>query len=419
MDATAGVALGVALGFATALGIGLLIGAERERRKGQGVSRSPAGIRTFAITSLLGSLSFEVGGHLLLGVVALAVAGLMGVAYFRSPTRDPGLTTEIALLLTLLLGAIAVRQPALASALAVIQAILLASRSRLHRFVRSVLTEAELSDALILAAAVLVVLPLMPDRYIGSFRAINPRMIWRIVVLMISISASGYILVRLVGVRLGLPIAGFFSGFFSSTATIASMGSRAQEQPTLSRPAVAGAVLSTVATIVELAAVLGATSRPVLIRLAIPLIAMGIVACIYAAFFAFKSIRYDAQSSVPSGSALSLKAGLLFALIFTAVLLVSAALNSWLGKAGVILASTVTGFADAHASAFSVASLVAAGKANVQDAILPCLAGLTTNTLTKAVLAITSGGRHFALQVLPGLGLVIVSGWITAAFLYL
>ena len=410
---------GTVLGLATALGIGLLTGAERERRKAQGASRSPAGVRTFAIVSLLGSVSLEVGGKLLLAVAALTIAALVTAAYFRTRPRDPGITTEIALLLTLFLGAIAMRQPALASALAVTQALLLASRSRLHRFVRSVLTEAELSDALILAAAVLVVLPLMPDRYIGPFGAINPRMIWRIVVLMISISATGYILVRLLGVRLGLPLAGFFSGFFSSAATIASMGSRAKEQPALSRHAVAGAVLSTLATVIELAAVLAATSRPALIALAKPLTTMGIVACIYAALFTFKSIRHDVPSTARLGSAFSLKAALLFAITFTAVLLVSAALNSWLGKAGIILASSVTGFADAHATAFSVASLVTMGKLTMRDSVLPCLAGLTTNTITKAVLAITSGGRHFAIQVLPGLAFVIISGWITAAFLYL
>jgi uncharacterized membrane protein (DUF4010 family) len=297
----------VALRLATALGIVLLIGAERERRKGQGLSRSPAGVRTFAVTSLLGSVSLELGGELLLAVPTVAIAGLIAIAYLRSRTRDPGLTTEVALLLTVLLGGIAMREPALASGLAVTVAIILASRSRLHRFVRSVVTETELNDALVLIAAVLVVLPLMPDRYLGPFYAINPRMIWRIVLLMISISATGYILVRVLGARLGLPLAGLFSGFFSSAATIASMGSRAREQPTLSRPAVAGAVLSTIATIAELCAVLGATSRSVLAILAIPLITAGIVACIYAALFTLRSIRHEAPSTAQLGSAFSLK----------------------------------------------------------------------------------------------------------------
>jgi uncharacterized membrane protein (DUF4010 family) len=85
----------------------------------------------------------------------------------------------------------------------------------------------------------------------------------------------------------------------------------------------------------------------------------------------------------------------------------------------VIVAAAVAGFADTHSAAFSVASLVAAGKLKAADAIFPCLAGLTTNTITKALLAITAGGRHFAIQVIPELILVIASVWIAAGFLYL
>src|SRR5579864_247070 len=404
----------IALRLATALGIGLLIGAERERRKGAGASRYPAGIRTFAITCLLGGVSLQLGGEVLLAVATLAIAALVATAYIRTSAKDPGLTTETALLLTLLLGGLAMRQPALASGLAVTLAILLASRTRIHRFVRFVLTEAELTDALVLAAAVLVVLPLIPDHYVGPFSAINPRMIWRIVLLMISISASGYVAVRLLGVRFGLPLAGLASGFVSSAATIASMGSRARQQPVLLRSAVAGAVLSTIATVVEMAAVLAASSRPVLFVLTLPLIAAGVVAVIYAAWFTIWGIRHDAPRATQPGSAFSLKTALAFAATMAAVLLASAALNSWLGKAGVIAASVVAGFADTHAAAVSVASLVAAGKMSARDALIPCLAGLTTNTVTKAVLAITGGGRRFAIQIIPGLMLVIAAAWIAA-----
>jgi hypothetical protein len=108
-----------------------------------------------------------------------------------------------------------------------------------------VLSEEELTDALIFAAAALVVLPLVPDRYVGPFSAVNPRTIWKIVILIMSISAGGHIAVRLLGPRFGLPLAGLASGFVSSVATIASMGARARKDPVVSRPAVAGAVLST------------------------------------------------------------------------------------------------------------------------------------------------------------------------------
>jgi hypothetical protein len=90
-----------------ALGIGLLIGVERERRKGEGPGRAAAGLRTFAITSLLGAASMEIGGAELLSVTTAGVLALTALAYYQSHAEDPGLTTEIALVLTLVLGGLA------------------------------------------------------------------------------------------------------------------------------------------------------------------------------------------------------------------------------------------------------------------------------------------------------------------------
>ena len=237
---------------------GLLIGAERERRKGEGHLRSPAGIRTFALASVLGGVSYLIGGDLLLAVAASAIAAFCAVGYIRTFDQDPGLTTETALVLTVLLGGLAQQQTATASGIAVMVTILLAARTRLHEFVRSVLTEEEMTDAIIFAAAVLVILPFTPNRYLGPYSAINPRTIWKIVILIMSISAAGHVAVRVLGARFGLPMAGLASGFVSSTATIAAMGKRVLQEPRLARPAVAGAVLSTIATILQLTAVLAA-----------------------------------------------------------------------------------------------------------------------------------------------------------------
>ena len=134
--------------FAAALGIGLLIGAERERRKGEGPSRSPAGIRTFMIASLSGGVSFVLGSVPLLAITFLGVAGLCAIGYMRTEEQDPGLTTETALLLTVLLGGFALKEPVTASALAVTVAIALMARTRIHHFIRDVLSEEELTDAL-------------------------------------------------------------------------------------------------------------------------------------------------------------------------------------------------------------------------------------------------------------------------------
>ncbi len=165
-----------ASGFGIAFGIGLLIGVERERRKGKGPQRAAAGIRTFAIAGLLGAACFQLGGVVLVAVGILALAGFIALSYLRTQQVDPGLTTESALLLTLVLGALAMREPALASAVAVGVTILLAARTSLHRFVRTVLTEQELHDALVLAAAIVVVLPLMPTAsWARSVRSIHAR----------------------------------------------------------------------------------------------------------------------------------------------------------------------------------------------------------------------------------------------------
>ena len=212
------------LNLAVALGIGLLIGAERERRKGEGPSRSPAGIRTFTVASLAGAISLIVGGEVLFAIATAGVILLSTVAYWRGDEDDPGLTTEIALIVTTLLGGLSMQKPALAAGLAVTLAGLLAARSRLHHFVRSVITEDELNDALILAGATLVVLPLAPDRPMGPYDALNPHSIWILVILVMAIGAAGYVAVRMLGARVGLPIAGLASGFISSTATIACNG---------------------------------------------------------------------------------------------------------------------------------------------------------------------------------------------------
>jgi uncharacterized membrane protein (DUF4010 family) len=397
--------------LASALAIGLLVGAERERRKGEGPQRSPAGIRTFALASLMGGVSVVLGGSILLAVTTAVFAIFSAVAYVRTIEQDPGLTSEAALVLTVLLGGLAQTEIAMASAVAVIVTVLLAARVRLHHFVSDVISKSELTDALIFAAATLVVLPLMPDRYLGPFDAINPRIIWRIVILVMSISAGGYIAVRLVGPRFGLPIAGLASGFVSSTATIGAMGTRALQEPALARSAVAGAVLSTVATVVQMAVVLAATSRSTLYQMRFPLISAGVAALVYGLCFMVLRVRQEAALSAQNGRAFSLKMAVLFASLIAVVLLLSAALNVLLGKAGVLAAAVVAGLADTHAAAVSVGSLVSAGKFTAGESVLPILAAFTANTITKMVVAVSSGGRRYAMQIIPGLLVVIGAAW--------
>ncbi len=177
------------------------------------------------------------GEHLLALIAAIFTVG----AYWRTNDKDPGVTSEVALVLTVLPGGLAQTQIATACAFAVVVTIVLAARVRLQYFVAHVVSESELKDALVFAAATLVVLPLMPDCYIGPFGAINLRIVWKIVIVIMSISAGGYLAVQLLGSRLGLPIAGLASGFVSSTATIGAMAAQAAQEPALATSATASA----------------------------------------------------------------------------------------------------------------------------------------------------------------------------------
>jgi uncharacterized membrane protein (DUF4010 family) len=400
-----------------ALSIGLLIGAERERRKGSGPNRAAAGLRTFALVSLLGGLAAAIGGEALLVAGAVTVGAFAVLSYLRSRDDDPGLTTEVALATTYLLGVLAIGQPALAGAIAVGVAALLATKRSLHRFVSSVLTEQELQSALMLLAAAIVILPMTPDHVVGPFGVLNPRTIWRLAVLVMTIGAAGHIGGRLFGAKWGLPLSGFASGFVSSSATIGVLGSRSRREPALMSAAVAGATLSTVATVVQMIAVLAATSSPVLAAVLVPLLAGGAMALAWGAIFTLRSLRAQGLPEIPPGHAFEIRTALLFAATISAVLLLSAAIEQYAGVDALAIAAGVAGFADTHAPAISVASLVAGGKLNAASAVVPILAALTTNTMTKMILAAMMGGRRFALQVIPGLILVIVAIWGAAAFL--
>ena len=399
------------LGFLVALGIGLLIGIDRERKKGEGPTRQAAGLRTFTLTALLGAVAIAAGGELLLAAAALGVVAFAGLSYWRARDSDPGLTTETALVLVTLLGGLAIREPAFAAGLGVVAAVLLAARSALHRFVRAVLTDQEISSLLIFAGATLVVLPLLPDRAIGPYGALNLHTIWIVVILVMAVSALGYIAVRLLGARYGLPLAGLASGFISSVATIGAMGARAEKEPELLMPAVAGAVLSSIATTVLLAILIAATSLETLKVFYLPLVFSGAAAFLYGGAFTLWALRHSAEDHEAPGSAFSVRTALTFAAILAAVLLVAAAAQDWFGEAGVLVAAASAGFADTHSAAVSVAALVEEKRITAPLAVIPILAAITTNTISKMIFAVSAGGRGFALYVIPGLILLVAAAW--------
>ena len=400
-----------ALALAVSFGIGMLLGVERERRKSDGPGRSAAGVRTFALVGLLGGLSWHVGG-VVTGAVALGFVGLAAVAgYLRSRDQDPGLTTEVALVVDFALGALAQQDLELAAGLGVATAIALAGREQIHRAVRDTLSERELHDGLLFAACALIVLPLLPDHGFGPHGSLNPAVIWRLVVIVMAMQAAGYVALRAIGPRYGLLVVGLLGGFVSSTATIGLMGARAEREPGLRRGATAAAVISSVGTIILLAIVVGAASVPALRKLTLPLLLAGLGAVGYAVPFAVRARRAGAGEQFDRGRAFDLRVALVLAVTVAVVMFVATILTAALGRAGLVLGIAAAGLADSQSAAISAATLAAEGHVSTTGAAVAILAGLTSNTFSKALIAGVMGNRRYASHVWPGLALILAGAW--------
>lgn len=400
--------------FAVAIFIGLLAGVERERTKGAGPDRREAGIRTFGLASLLGAVAMFIGGAVLLAVAAAAVGALVGVAYFRRQGTDPGLTTEVGLLLTVLLGGLAIIEPLLAAGLGVALTIVLAAKGPVHAFIRNTLTDTELKDAFILAFATVIVWPALPNEPMGPYGAINPFKLWTLVILVMVIGGAGHIATRALGGAYGLPLSGFASGFVSSAATVGAMGERARSDPARIHGAVAGAALSTVATFLLMAMLLAVASPATALAAAPALAAGGAVAAGYGLWFTWKALNARIDEQAAPGSAFSLKIALGLAATLAVMLVAAAFLSEALGQAGVILGAALAGFADTHTAAISVASLEASGRIDARDAVPAVLMAMTSNAITKAALALGAGSRPFSARIIPGLALSMAAAWFAA-----
>ena len=406
----------VLIGFAVALGSGLLIGIERERRKGSGPNRVLAGVRTFTLAAVSGALAQALQQPWLVLVGALLVLALIVISYWRDRSQDPGVTTEIALFVTYLLGVAAISYPAMSAGTAVIVAGLLAARSSLHRFSKQLLSATELRDGLVLAGAALVVLPLLPNQPIAWLAGTNLRRLWGLVVLLMALQAAGYIALRIGGARLGYALSGLASGFVSSTATIAAMGLKARQQPELRAACVSGALFSNVTTIPQLFLVAAAIHPAALPTLA-PTLLAGLLAAVIIAGISMLAHRDRADHPLTRGHAFNLAHALGFALVLTVVTGAVALANNYFGHDAASIGAAIAGFADAHTAATSVLSLGASGKLAPAQVLWAVLLGFSTNVASKLVAATVAGGLAFASRVGIGSVAVLAVIWLTYWFL--
>ncbi|MDR0182473.1 MgtC/SapB family protein [Lysobacter arvi] len=403
-------------GLLTAIAIGLLIGVVRERGHRDG-GAIVAGIRTHAMVATAAAVAAAIGPAVLAAVL-LAVGALALAAYLRTRNDDPGLTGEMAMLVTATLAALALVHTAIAAGLAVVSAALLFAKHPLRRFARDIVSEREVQDALLLAASALVVLPLLPDEPVDPWGVLVPSKLWKLVVLVMAVGMLGHVALRAVGARWGLPVAGFFAGFASSTAAVAGFGQRSRDAGELTAGAASAALLANLASLLLLVGIVATAAPALLLASAWPLAAAAGVLALTAAFGLRRQGDAPALPEEPQARAFKLSHGVLLALMIAVVLVVSAWLRSVFGDMGALATAVLVALAELHASAASIAQLSAAGGLTMAHAQWGIAALLASSAIAKTVLAFASGNRRYGLIVGGGLiGMAVACAAVTGVVL--
>jgi len=393
-------------GLATALALGLLIGTER----GFSGRRTPdlqmaAGIRTFALLGLIGGLAALLAGLLGLAVwVAMTlVVGVLIVASYLSDVRrngDQGMTTEMAMLATFLLGSLAVLDSAaLAAALAVVVALLLSLKTVLHDALRR-LTADEVSGALKLLFISLVLLPILPNQGYGPWQVFNPYVVWWMVVLLAGIGFAAYVAVRLAGARRGLMFTALLGGLVSSTAMTLTLA-RLSGSRSLHGVLAAGLLATSGLMFPRVLAEVALVNRSLLAGLWLPLSVAGLVYLLGALYYLWRSVRVATDSlELPLKNPFELGPALRFAALLALILLLVETGRQLLGDTGIYLIAVLSGMADVDAITLSL-SRSARGELDNQVATLGIYLAVFSNSLVKAGLIGLVGGRRLALATVP------------------
>lgn len=384
-----------------ALAIGLLIGLERGwQTRDESDHQRTAGLRTFALSGLLGGISglvSTVSSPIVLAAGLLAfTSALVSFSYLEATTeKNFSVTGVVAGILTFILGAYAtLGSEIVAVAAAVAMAILLALREPLHSWVRNV-TWPEMRSVLVLLAMSFLLLPILPNRPIDPWQVLNPSEIWLLAILIASVSFAGYIAVRILGDRTGIAVAAIAGGMASSTATTLSFARLAREYPQSTGLLASGILLAGVTMLVRIIALTALVNPGLVAALAWPILA---AATVLMTGTAVLSIRRG-QSGEAGHPLLKIRnpfdlgTVLQLAALIAAILLLAKLVATQVGSAGLFLLSAISGIADVDALTLSMARLSGLQVA-AADAAAAILVAASVNTASKATIAAFVGGTR-------------------------
>jgi len=409
--------LTLAWNFATALLIGALVGIERERHKQRHEHPEIAGLRTFILVALFGALSgwvslvLATSWVLAAGLIAITAAVLTG--YVLSVRLNPeglGLTTEVAAVATFLLGALAMLgQRELAVGVGVTVAAVLAYKQPLHGFVGRLGSD-DVFAVLRLLIATFIILPILPDKTVDPWDALNPQSLWLLVLLIAGLSLVGYVLTRMLGAHRGIPLTGLSGGLVSSTAVTLSFARQSRElQYATANSAIASGILlawtvSFVRVLVEVLVV----NRALLPSLLPAMISMTVVCAGFAAWHQRRAGQEVQAQDVPLRNPFSLTAAIKFAALFAAVLLVVKLAQAYAPETGLYYVAALAGTTDVDAITLSMAQYARTGNAAVASHAITI--AVLSNTIVKTGMVTALGSPALRGSVLVATAGILVAG---------
>lgn len=407
-----------------ALLLGAIVGTQRGWVARNNVEGSRvAGIRTFSLVGLYGGLSAILAAHyspLLLGFALLALVVLASIAFVlkQRKSQDISITGVVSLLVTFVLGSLAVSgEPVLAAAAAVITAVVLDNKKELHEALQK-LQEYELDAALRLMLISIVMLPLLPNQSYGPWQALNPYEIWWMVVLIASISFLGYFAIKIGGAKRGVLFTSVFAGFSSSTALTLQFSNLSRDQPTIS-PLLASGILLCCGTMFPRLLIVASLINTELTPILWPVIVVMMIGLYIPAWFIWRStdVDFNEDQSANHKNPLALQSALWFGFILAIIMLLAHALSDWFGQAGTLALSAVSGITDVDAITLALGRQ-STHSLDAYTAAMGIIIAASVNTLVKMGMVISIGDRGLWVRVAPAMVLSVVAGAVTLLILH-
>ncbi len=401
-----------------ALVTGLLIGLEREHRSKQ---ETFAGIRTFPLISILGTLTAYINDQYWNGIFWIVLGGIVLLTilnFYLEYQRDIGATTEIAIIISFIMGVLIYYEHYyIAAFLAVITTFLLAIKRTLESFAKK-LSQEDILAILKFALVTVVIYPLLPDKNLGPFEAFNPKSIWEMVVIVSSLDFISYLVLRWKGTKT-LWLTGIVGGLISSTAVSYELAKLSRKYPSVIYSALFGIVLAWLIMNFRVIFLSSVVNPPLAVKVAVPMVVISVGYVIFIGYLYFKNkekILETSNQEVNFTNPYEISSAIQFGAIYAFVIFMVKVLNHYYGSSGLYIASFISGIIDVDAITLSLSNLAKEGNILDSVAVKGIVLAAISNAFFKAVYVHVFGDKYVSRFIWIFFGITVILGGVFLFF---